>query len=82
MIGVNGDLEIDKLLSLCEKEGITWRSFSGGEKGPDGPIPRQWNVAAWPTVILIDHTGAIKLKWADDSILEQLVEEAEKSRDE
>jgi thiol-disulfide isomerase/thioredoxin len=77
LIGVNGDPDRENVRPVLEKEAITWRSFWCGEQGPLGPIPRSWNVMAWPTVYIIDHTGVIRGKSLHDALIEKFVAEAE-----
>ena len=80
LIGINGDSEKAKAEEAIQKEGITWRSFACGEKGPDGELPRSWNVSGWPTIYLIDSKGTIRAKdrydAALDEELEKLIKEA------
>jgi hypothetical protein len=83
LIGVNSDRDPKALKETLEKEEITWRSFWNGEKGTGGPISAEWMVQGWPTLVIIDHKGVIRHKWvggngALDSVLDKLVEEAEK----
>jgi hypothetical protein len=83
LIGVNGDDDQKKLQELVKKEKITWRSFWAGPKGPEGPIPTEWNVMAWPTIYLIDAKGVIRAKNVYeekeiDKLIDELVKEAEK----
>jgi len=83
LIGVNSDTNPKALKEVLEKEEITWRSFWNGEKGTQGPISAEWEVHGWPTLVVIDHKGVIRHKWAGangalDSVLDKLVEEAEK----
>ncbi len=83
LIGVNGDSEKKDLKKVIAENKITWRSFWAGEKGPEGPIPRSWNVNGWPTIYLIDETGVIRSKTAIGKTLDMkvatLVAEAEKT---
>jgi hypothetical protein len=83
LIGVNSDRDPKALKDVLEKEEITWRSFWNGEKGTQGPISSDWMVQGWPTLVVIDHKGVIRHKWVGgngelDSVLDKLVEEAEK----
>jgi hypothetical protein len=78
---VNSDPDKSPLKRAVAVNSITWRSFWCGEKGPLGPLPRRWNIKAWPTVYLIGHTGVIRSKnpregELDDEIA-KLVAEAE-----
>jgi hypothetical protein len=84
LVGVNSDMDLDDLKPVLEKEHITWRSFQNN-KGEGGTISDTWNVQAWPTLIIIDHKGIIRHKWAGspgneklDEAIEKLVKEAEK----
>jgi thiol-disulfide isomerase/thioredoxin len=83
LVGVNADMDKEQLRSALEAHPVTWRSFSCGEKGPFGPIPRSWNVNSWPTVSLIDHAGVIRAKHLDfkalPAMIEELVAEAERA---
>ena len=63
VVGVNGD-EIEKLdRKLLETHKITWRSFRNKRPGQKA-ISSEWNVIAWPTLYLIDHTGTIRRRWS------------------
>jgi len=44
LLGVNSDEDKTKLKSVLETNKITWRSFWCGPKGPEGPLPKSWNV--------------------------------------
>jgi hypothetical protein len=68
-----------KLKEVMDKEKLTWRSFAD-----QGAISRAWNLAATPTLYLIDHVGVIRCKWVGspgekviDAAVERLVREAE-----
>ena len=85
LVGVNSDRVLKDAKEKNEKQEITWRSFWCGEKGTSGPIPKKWNVRGWPTLFLIDHKGIIRHKFLGnpgneklDSLIEELVKEAEK----
>jgi predicted peptidase len=59
---VNGD-EVEKLdRKLTETHKITWRSFQNKPPAQKA-ISSEWNVAAWPTLYLIDHMGTIRRRW-------------------
>lgn len=61
LLGVNSDSDREKLQATMEKQGITWRSWwDGGKIG--GPIARRWDVAGWPTIIVVDDRGVIRYK--------------------
>jgi len=75
LIGVNGDPDKKDLKPVLEKNKITWRSFWAGDKGPEGPIPMQWNVNGWPTICVIDAEGVIRSKKALGATLDARIEE-------
>lgn len=85
MIGVNvTGHDARKLKAVMDKEKLTWRSFADpGELG-QGAIAARWNLAATPTLYVIDHKGVIRHKWlgspgekAIDTALEKLIKIAE-----
>lgn len=62
LIGVNSDANRDQLKQVLQEEQITWRSFwNGGSTG--GPISRQWQIRAWPTLWVIDAKGVVRFKY-------------------
>ena len=81
LIGVNSDVNKEKLKKRMEEEKIAWRSFWCGPKGTGGPIPTEWNVRGWPTVYVLDHKGVIRGKGLTgkelDRVLDELVGEVE-----
>lgn len=62
LIGVNTDSKIETAQSAVANDNLTWRNFWDGPEGTNGPISRQWNITAWPTVYLIDANGVIRYK--------------------
>src|SRR5690606_36642603 len=62
IVGVNGDPELSKAQHAVEELDIPWRSYWCGDKGPDGEIPRTWNVRGWPTVYVHDGNRVIRSK--------------------
>jgi len=58
-LGVNSDPDKEVLKNVVAKEPITWRFFVDGQ---DGPIASNWEIQAWPTIVLIDHKGVIRLR--------------------
>ena len=71
-----------------EKEHLTWRSFADPADHVYGPISKQWNFPATPTLYVIDHQGVIQRKWVGapgeatiDAALEELVSVAERAVD-
>jgi peroxiredoxin len=83
LLGVNTDSP--ERLERAEKEKkVTWRSFADGPM--PGPIAKQWNVDAIPSMYILDHKGVIRFKGNFDpdelnQAIEPLIAEAEgKSR--
>ncbi len=68
ILGVNSDDTAKRLRDTMAKESITWPSFFDGG-GTDGPIATSWGVRGWPTVLLIDHEGVIRLRDRDENLL-------------
>ncbi len=60
LIGVNSDMDKEKLRPRMEEENITWRSFWNGPKGTSGPISETWDVMGWPTIYILDGKGIIR----------------------
>jgi len=58
IVGVNSD-PADRLKKIIEDKTILWPSFWDGGS-PGGPIARQWHVAGWPTVYILDEKGVIR----------------------
>jgi len=58
LLGVNSDDDRDMVKAAVQRHQINWRSWFAG--GPDGEIPRQWNVTSWPTVFVIDANGIVR----------------------
>jgi thiol-disulfide isomerase/thioredoxin len=83
LVGVNSDPDKVALQKVLKEQKITWRSFWCGKDGPDGELPRSWNINGWPTAYLIDHAGVIRGKHlygsALDTKIRKLVSEVEKS---
>jgi thiol-disulfide isomerase/thioredoxin len=76
LIGVNLDNDKTKLRAAMAKAKITWRSFWCGNDGPEGEIPRAWNVTRWPTIYVLDRQGVIRAKPNDkdlDRIIDKLI---------
>ena len=61
LLGVNSDRDREALKQVMSKEEITWRSWWDGG-GTGGPIARQFNVSAWPTIYVLDAKGVIRYK--------------------
>ena len=75
LIGVNSDIDMEKLKERMTKESITWRSFWNGPKGTDGPISRAWNVRGWPTIYVLDHKGVIRFKDLREKELDKAIDQ-------
>ena len=74
MVGVNSDIDLDKLKPALVKHDITWRSFYDGPT-ITGPIASQWNVIGWPVIYVIDAKGVIRHRGLRGEQLEQAVAE-------
>ena len=75
LLGVNADPSREKLRQVEEKANLTWASWQDGR---GGPIARIYEVQAFPTLILIDQSGAIRLRHEGappDGLLETKIEE-------
>jgi len=79
IIGVNADLKKERVKPVLKEQAITWRSFWCGEEGPNGTIPKKWNVTGWPRLYLIDRAGVIRSRGRRnlDEMIAKLVAEAE-----
>src|SRR5262245_13029212 len=74
LLGVSADDSAERLQRSQEKFGLTWRSWWDG----DGALARAWEVDRFPTLVLIDHRGAIGHRFTgapDQAELESRVEE-------
>jgi SLA1 homology domain 1, SHD1 len=82
LLGVNNDDEISTVREAIEKNNLNWRSFYDGG---GGPIVRKFGIQAFPTIMIIDHTGEIihanvRLRGKPlDREIERLVKAAEAS---
>lgn len=74
MVGVNSDIDLDKLKPALVKHGITWRSFYDGPTA-EGPIATRWNVQGWPEVYVLDAKGVIRFRGVRGEQLEKAVAE-------
>jgi hypothetical protein len=85
IVGVNGSDFEGKAQKAVKEEQITWRSFKDYLLKEKRAISRCWNVSGWPTVYVLDHRGAIRLKFSGkpedtaplDKLLDDLVKQAE-----
>jgi hypothetical protein len=74
LVGVNSDVELDRVKPEMTKAGVTWRSFWNGPKGPSGPIAAAWGVTSWPTIVVLDSRGMVRYRNIRGSELERAVE--------
>ena len=75
LLGINADPSKEKLQQIEEKANLTWVSWQDGHSGP---ITRSYNVQAFPTLILIDQSGEIRLRQEGappEGLLETKIEE-------
>lgn len=78
LVGVSGDESKLAVEQAVAGGDITWRCFFGG--GPENVIVKQWRVDSWPTIVIIDHHGVIRLRKAVsgyERLVEHLVAAAE-----
>jgi hypothetical protein len=82
LLGVNTDMDKDKLKEVLKEEKITWRSWIDG--GTDGPICKKWHVRGFPTIYVLDHKGVIRYKGVRgeslDKAVDALLKEVEKEK--
>ena len=76
LIGVNADYDLEAVKKVVEKEKLNWRSFWAGPEGPEGHIPKAWNVKAWPVLDVLDAEGHIRHKTRSAERLYEAVEAA------
>lgn len=60
LLSVNTDADRATLQKSIKDGEITWRCWWDG--GTEGPICVDWNVSSFPTVYVLDGTGAIRFK--------------------
>ena len=75
IVGVNADTNRQEIKPALIERKISWQSFWCGDAGPDGAIPRAWNITSWPTTYLIDESGTIRGKHLSDATLEKTIAE-------
>jgi peroxiredoxin len=79
-VGVNTDEDRKDAKAFVEKNKFTWPTFWNGPTGSFGGIVKDWNVHAFVTVYVIDHTGVIRSRTRGpelDPLIEELVKKAE-----
>lgn len=61
LLGVNSDKDRETARAKSVEKGITWKSwFDGGSA--HGPIASRWDVAGWPTIVVIDKAGVLRFR--------------------
>jgi thiol-disulfide isomerase/thioredoxin len=82
LLSVNTDADRATLQKSIKDAEITWRCWWEG--GLEGPICKNWNITSFPTVYVLDGTGAIRFKNVRGSSLDDavkfLLKELEASR--
>lgn len=73
LLGVNTDKDLDSIRKIVEEKDLNWRSFWSGEKGTSGPIPKKWQIKAWPTIFILDGEGKIRFKGNGGKELDQTI---------
>lgn len=73
LLGVDCDEDRAKALEVMKKEGITWSNWYDGEPG-EGPIAKAYHIRAYPTVMVIDAEGKIRLRNGRGKSLEEFVD--------
>ena len=58
VLGVNTDADRDRVRQVVAQKGLNWRSWWAG--GPEGDIPRRWNVQGYPSLFVIDARGVVR----------------------
>jgi hypothetical protein len=71
LLGVNLDNNKAELTRVERDNKISWRSFFDGR---GGPIARDWQVRAIPSIYVIDHKGLIRFRDLQDQQLENAVD--------
>src|SRR5262245_10840247 len=60
LLGANNDPTIEIARAAERRHQLTWRSFYLGD--PDGPIPKKYGIAAWPTTVIFDANGELRFR--------------------
>jgi len=76
LLGVCGDTDREIGRATAARVGMTWPSLWDGPRGTDGPAATAWQVNAvgWPTVIVLDGRGRIRVKLYGKDDVEQRLE--------
>lgn len=59
-IGVSGDADRGEAERFLRQQNQPWVQWWGG---PDGGMPRAWNLTAFPSVVVLDARGVIRAKF-------------------
>ena len=71
LLSVNTDVSLETLRKSIDDGEITWRCW--GDGSPEGPICQNWNVTSFPTIYVLDGTGAIRFKNVHGPSLDEAV---------
>ncbi len=71
LLGVNGDRERSDAKKFARKEGITYRTWQDGSKGP---IATGWGANQFPTIYVLDAKGVVRGREAYGQGLDKLVD--------
>lgn len=73
LLGVDCDPDRTKALEVMKKEGITWPNWYDGDPG-EGPIAQAYHIRSYPTAMVIDAEGKIRMRKGAGKSLERLVD--------
>lgn len=74
VIGISADRELDDLQTFIKAHGIEWKQIFEPET-PEGSVRMTYGVMQFPTTVLIDREGTIRLIGARGMDLEQAVKD-------
>jgi hypothetical protein len=74
LLGINSDESRSTLQKVLREQKITWPNIHDGSD-PVAKIAPTWNVNAWPTIYVLDHSGVIRYREVSGDELEQTVNE-------
>jgi thiol-disulfide isomerase/thioredoxin len=75
LLGIDAGDPAFKLREVCDNGDITWRFWL--DKAP-GPITKEWQIEAFPTIFILDKQGIIRYKTVGvppDSDVESVIED-------
>jgi hypothetical protein len=78
-LSVNTDGDRETLRKSIQDGEITWRCWWDGS--PEGPICQSWNVTSFPTIYVLDCTGAIRFKNVHGPSLDEAVKKLLKDQE-